>query len=54
MKRRDPKNRLKRKNYSNIEIEDLAKLAVQWNARMEIFDENRKRVMTVEPQNRIR
>ena len=54
MKRRKPKARLKLKSYGNAEIEELAKLAVQWHARMRIYDENGNRVLIVEPQNRIR
>lgn len=54
MKRHEPKYRLKRKSYSNTEIEELAKMAVSWSARMRIYDEAGKRVMLIEPSSMIR
>ena len=50
MKRREPKYRLKRKTYSNEEIEVLAKLSVAWHALMKIYDDIGRRVMLLEPR----
>jgi hypothetical protein len=50
MKRKEPKYRLKRKTYSNEEIEKLAELSVAWHARMRIYDDTGRRVMLLEPR----